>query len=206
MIVLGLTGSIGMGKSTTAGLFQSLGVPVQDADAVVAALYGPGGAAVGPVGELFPEVVLNGAIDRGRLGALVLKDANLLTCLEALVHPLVGAARTGFLTQAKAGGADVAVLDAPLLFETGIDAACDAVVVVTAPSEIQRQRVLARLGMTADKLASILARQIPDADKRARADFVIDTSRGIAAARADVERVLEAVRQPAFPSRRRGPP
>jgi dephospho-CoA kinase len=202
MIILGLTGSIGMGKSTTASLLRELDVPVQDSDAVVAALYARGGAGVEAVRALYPEAVVDGAVDRERLAARVLGDAEALARLEAAVHPLVEQARRAFLRRAATDGALVAVLDVPLLFEVGVDRETDAVVVVSAPETLQRERVLARPGMTEEKLERILARQIPDAEKRRRADFVIDTGGGIEAARAQMVRVLAAVRSPAFRSRR----
>lgn len=204
MILLGLTGSIGMGKTTTAGLFRDEGLPVWDADAAVHALYAPGGAAVEPVGAMFPGVVTGGGIDRAALGRRVQGDADAFSRLEALVHPLVAAARQGFLTHAAASGADIAVLDVPLLFETGGAALVDAVVVVTAPEDVQRERVMSRPGMDAARFAALLERQTPDAHKRAHADFVIDTSRGLEDARSQVRAVLEAVRAPAFRSRRAG--
>lgn len=200
MIILGLTGSIGMGKSTTAGLFREAGVPVQDADQVVAGLYAKGGAAVGRVGEAFPGVVKDGAVDRVALSQRVLGDPEALRRLEAIVHPLVRAERERFLEAAK--GADVVVFDVPLLLETRADREVDAVVVVSAPETVQRDRVLARSDMTETKLAQILARQMPDAEKRARADFVVDTGRGIDTAREQVQAVLERVRSPQFKSRR----
>ncbi len=193
MIVLGLTGSIGMGKSTTAGLFRQAGTPVYDADAEVAALYARGGAAVAPVEQAFPGVVRDGAVDRARLSAVLAKDPAALARLEAVVHPLVRDRRQAFLDRRRTAGAAVAVLDIPLLFEVGADEDVDAVVVVTAPPEIQRARALARPGMTGEKLDLILARQIPDAEKRSRADFVIDASQGLEAARAQVQAVLDAV-------------
>ncbi len=201
MIILGLTGSIGMGKSTTAGLFREAGVPVQDADQVVAELYAVGGAAVGPVGEAFAGVVKDGAVDRAALSARVLHDPEALRRLEAIVHPLVRAGRERFLEVAK--DADVVVFDVPLLLETGVDRDVDAVVVVSAPEAVQRERVLGRPGMTETKFAQILGRQMPDAEKRARADFVIDTSRGVAAAREQVRYVLDQVRSPQFARHRR---
>lgn len=202
MIVLGLTGSIGMGKSTTAAMFQDAGVPVYDADAAVHALYAAGGAA-GPLLEAaFPGVTRDGAVDRAALGARVLGDADALRRLEAIVHPLVGHSRAGFFEAATAAGADVMVLDIPLLFETGGERNVDAVVVVSAPAEVQRERVLARPGMTEEKLAAILARQLPDGEKRARADYVIDTGQGLEAARARVTEVLTAVRGTAGEKRR----
>ena len=203
MIVLGLTGSIGMGKSTTAGLFREAGVPVQDADQVVADLYAPGGAAVGPVGAAFPGTVKDGEVDRAALSKRVLSDPEALRRLEALVHPLVRSERLRFLKEAEAAGAAIAVVEVPLLFEVGGHAEVDAVVVVSAPDTHQRERVLARPGMTADKLAQILARQTPDAEKRQQADFVIDTSTGVEAARRQVAEVLAAVSAPGFVSRRK---
>lgn len=202
MIVLGLTGSIGMGKSTTAGLFREAGIPVQDADQIVAELYAAGGAAVGPVGEAYPGVVRDGAVDRSELSKRVLGDPQSLRRLEALVHPLVKAERDRFLAAAEAAGADVAVVEVQLLFEVGVSDDVDAVVVASAPHALQRERVLARPGMTEDKLVQILARQTPDAEKRAKADFVIDTGHGIEAARAQVMALLEKVRSPGFQSRR----
>lgn len=205
MIHIGLTGSIGMGKSTTAQMFRDAGVPVYDADAAVAALYVRGGAAVGPLEDAFPGVTRDGAVDREALRLRVLGNDEAMTRLNAVVHPLLGRDRAEFLRQAEASGADVLVFDIPLLFETGGERNMDAVVVVTAPSDVQRARVLAREGMTPDRLAAILARQTPDAEKRARADFVIETGRGLEPARADVARVLAAVRDPGFQSRRRTP-
>ncbi|MFM8753211.1 MAG: dephospho-CoA kinase [Phenylobacterium sp.] len=205
MIHIGLTGSIGMGKSTTAQMFRDAGVPVYDADAAVAALYVRGGAAVAPLEDAFPGVTRDGAVDREALRLRVLGDDEAMTRLNAVVHPLLGRDRAEFLRQAEASGADVLVFDIPLLFETGGERNMDAVVVVTAPSDVQRARVLARDGMTPDRLAAILARQTPDADKRARADFIIETGRGLEPARADVARVLAAVRDPGFRSRRHRP-
>ena len=196
MIVLGLTGSIGMGKSTTAGLFAAEGVPVYDSDAAVHALYAAGGAAVGAVEALFPGVVEAGAINRTLLSARVVGDPEGLKRLEAAVHPLVSERRAAFLARAKAEGAQVVVLDIPLLFETGGDGQVDKVVVVSAPEEVQRARVLARPGMTPEKLDAILARQTPDAEKLAKADFVIDTGSGIEAARDQVRAVLAAATGP----------
>jgi dephospho-CoA kinase len=174
---------------------------VQDADQVVAELYAQGGAAVGPVGAAFAGVVSEGAIDRAALSRRVLGDPDALRRLEAIVHPLVRAERDRFLRAAK--DADVVVFDVPLLLETGVDRDVDAVVVVSAPEAIQRQRVLERPDMTETKLAQILARQMPDPEKRVRAHFVIDTGRGIDAAREQVRAVLEQVRSPQFASHRR---
>jgi dephospho-CoA kinase len=193
--LIGLTGSIGMGKSTTAAMFRDLGIPVHDADAVVHELYEPGGAAVGPVGAAFPGAVRDGRIDREALRAEVLHDAAALTRLNAVVHPLVRAARDRFLAEAEAAGAEMAVLDVPLLFETGGHAEMDAVVVASASTEVQRARVLARPGMTPERLDAILARQMPDAEKRARADFVVETGAGLDAARAQVAEVVRKLRE-----------
>ncbi|MGY6705568.1 dephospho-CoA kinase [Roseinatronobacter sp.] len=168
--VLGLTGSIGMGKSTTAQMFRDEGVPVWDADAAVHALYAKGGAAVGPVGALCPQAVVDGAIDRGQLKRWIAQDSTALQRLEGVVHPLVAADRAAFIAGADA---PLVVLDVPLLLEGGTPV--DGVLVVTAPPDVQRARVLARDGMTADQFDMIVSRQMPDADKRARADFVIET-------------------------------
>jgi len=191
MFILGLTGSLGMGKSTTAGFFAEAGVPVHDADAVVHALYE--GEAVPAIAAAFPGNIVNGKVDRAKLGAAVLDDACALQRLEAIVHPLVSAAKARFLADAQARGAKVVVLDIPLLFETGGEARVDAVVVASAPAHVQRERVLARPGMTADKLDALLARQMPDSEKRKRADFVVDTSLGFEAARAQVREILRVV-------------
>jgi len=197
MILIGLTGSIGMGKSTTAAMFRDAGVPVYDADAAVADLYRQGGAAVGPVGEAFPGVVKDGAIDREALRQAVLGKPDELKRLNAIVHPLVGRDRIGFFQQAEADGADMVVLDIPLLYETGGHANMDAVVVVTAPAEMQRERVLARPGMSPERLDAILAQQLADAEKRARAHFVVDTSRGLEPAREQVAEIIAVMRDPA---------
>lgn len=189
--LLGLTGSIGMGKSTTAAMFAELGVPVWDADASVHALYAPGGAAVAPIAALYPQAVQNGAVDRAALKALIAADRQALTRLETVVHPLVAADRSAFIdTQA---GAPLVLLDIPLLFETGADGGLDAILVVTAPPEVQRARVLARPGMTEDQLALILARQLPDAEKRARATYVIDTET-LDGTRAAVQKLIETLK------------
>jgi dephospho-CoA kinase len=194
MIRLGLTGSIGMGKSTTAGLFAAEGLPVYDADAAVHALYAPGGAAVGPLGAAFPGVVVAGAVDRARLSEAVVGRPEAMARLEAIVHPLVRQAQIDFLAKAEAAGAPIVVLDIPLLFETGGDRFVDAVVVVSAPLELQRTRVLDRPGMSPEKFEAILAKQTPDAEKRRRADYVIDTGQGLEAAREQVRSVLAAAR------------
>lgn len=194
MIILGLTGSIGMGKSTTSKMFADEGVPVYDSDAAVHALYASGGAAVAPVEAAFPGVVIDGAIDRTRLSQAVVANPEALQILESIVHPLVGADRVGFFEEAKSEGADIVVLDIPLLYETGGDKKVDKVVVVSAPVGMQRERVLARTGMEPAKFEAILARQTPDAEKRARADFVIDTGRGLDHARGQVRDILARLR------------
>jgi dephospho-CoA kinase len=206
MIVLGLTGSIGMGKSTTARMFAEAGALVWNADEAVHALYAPGGAAVGPVGAAFPGTVVGGAVDRTRLAAALGSDPTAFARLEAIVHPLVLAARLEALAAAEARGVKLAVLDIPLLYETGGDAAVDAVVVVTADSDIQRRRVLARPGMTAERLDAILARQMPDAEKRCRADFLVDTGQGMAPARARVAEIVGTVLDPHWMPPRQGLP
>jgi dephospho-CoA kinase len=195
VIVAGLTGSIGMGKSATTAMFAEEGVPVHDADAAVHALYDVGGAAVGPVEAAFPGVVREGRIDRALLGARVVGDPAALARLEAIVHPLVGAAREAFLDHARKLDAPLAVVDIPLLFETGAEDAFDALIVVTAPAEVQRARVLARPGMTAEKFEALLARQTPDAEKRRRADYLIDTGKGLEAARGQVRRLIALLTQ-----------
>jgi dephospho-CoA kinase len=195
MISVGLTGSIGMGKSTTAAMFAKAGAPVYDADAEVRRLYAAGGAAVAPIGEAFAGAIVDGAVDRGRLGELVLGDPAALSKLNALVWPLMGAARAEFFRQAEAAGAPLVVLDIPLLFETGGERSVDVTVVVTAPEAMQRERVLARPGMTQEKLEAILQAQIPDAEKRRRADFVIDTSLGMESARRQVEAIMAVLRE-----------
>lgn len=191
MIVLGLTGSVGMGKSATAKMFEQEGVPVFDADAAVHRLYESKAAPL--IEAAFPGTTLNGRVDRERLSVKVVGDANALKKLESIVHPLVREERREFLAQAKASGAKVALLDIPLLFETESGEAVDKVVVVSAPAEVQRKRVLAREGMTEEKFKAILARQMPDAEKRRRADFVVDTSHGFEAARENVRAILRAI-------------
>ncbi|MCG6121722.1 MAG: dephospho-CoA kinase [Microvirga sp.] len=189
--VLGLTGSIGMGKSTTADLFREFGCPVHDADAQVHELYR--GEAAQLVEAAFPGTTRDGVVDRAALSRVVVGDADAMKRLEAIVHPLVRARRDAFLAAARAARASVAVLDIPLLFETGGDAICDAVVVTSAPARTQRERVLAREGMTEERFRELLARQLPDAEKRRRAHFVVDTSRGLPAARRQVRDILRAL-------------
>ena len=199
MFILGLTGSVGMGKSVTARFFAEQGVPVHDADAVVHRLYE--GEAVAAIEAAFPGTTAGEKVDRDKLAARVLGDSAALKRLEAIVHPLVQEAERRLLAEAEARGEKVAVLDIPLLFETGGDKRVDAVVVVSAPREVQRSRALERPGMTVEKLEAILAKQMPDDEKRRRADFVVDTSRGFEAARADVRAILDAVAT--MPRRRR---
>ena len=195
MIILGLTGSIGMGKSTTAKLFAEAGVPVYDADATVHRLYE--GEAVPLIEAAFPGTTVNGKVDRALLSAQVVHDPAAIKRLEAIVHPMLGASRQKFLDDAERSGAPVAVVDVPLLYETGGEKRVDAVVVVTTTPENQRQRILARDNMTEEKLDAILARQLPDAEKRKRADFVVDTSHGIDPVRARIRDILvEAAKMP----------
>ena len=194
MYLIGLTGSIGMGKTQTAALFEEEGVPRYDADAAVHGLYEVGGAAVGPIGELFPEAVRDGAVDRAALGQIVLKDGAKLAALEKMVHPLAGATQVDFLNAQMAAGATHVLLDIPLLFETGGHEFVDCVVVVSAPPDIQRARVLERPGMTEEKFADILAKQVPDSDKRAAADFIVDSSVSVADAHQQVKEILGVVR------------
>jgi dephospho-CoA kinase len=188
MVVIGLTGSIGMGKSTTAGFFAEAGVPVHDADSAVHRLYA--GEAAQLIEQAFPGTTEAAGVDRVRLAQRVLGDPEALRRLEAIVHPLVRREELRFLDDAERDGAPVAVLDIPLLFETGGERRVDAVVVVSAPAEMQRARAFARPGMTEEKFQSLLAKQLPDAEKRRRADFVVDTSKGLDSARAQVHAIL----------------
>ncbi len=193
MIIVGLTGSIGMGKSTTARMFAEEGVPVHDADAAVHLLYS--GKAAPLIEEAFPGTVKDGVVDRAELGKRVVGNAEAMARLEKIVHPLVREAEIAFLDKARAEDRPVVVLDIPLLFETGGDRRVDCTVVVTAPADVQRERVMARPGMTEDRFEGLLAKQTPDAEKRRRADFLVDTSHGMEAARAkvrDIVRVLAA--------------
>ncbi|MGO9700342.1 MAG: dephospho-CoA kinase [Xanthobacteraceae bacterium] len=189
--ILCLTGSLGMGKSRTAQFFAELGVPVHDSDAVVHVLYES--EAVPVIETAFPGATEGGKVDRAKLAKIVLGNNEALTRLEAIVHPLVAAARDKFLADAQARGAPVVVLDIPLLFETGGERSCDAVVVVSAPAEIQRQRALERPGMTEEKFTALLAKQTPDAEKRRRADFIVDSSQSFDYARAQVRDILQTV-------------
>lgn len=195
MIRLALTGSIGMGKSATAAMFAARGVPVYDADAAVHRVYAPGGDAVAPIEAEFPGVTgVDGGIDRARLRQRVVKDPAAMKRLEAIVHPIVAGLQNAFIQTAMEQGHDIVVLDIPLLFETGGDKRADAILVVSAPPEVQRARVLARGQMTAAEFDAILARQVPDAIKRGRADFVIDTSLGFAHAEERVDEILSQLR------------
>jgi dephospho-CoA kinase len=189
MIILGLTGSIGMGKSTTAKLFQEAGVPVYDADAAVHKIYE--GEAAPAIEAAFPGTTADGKVDRNKLSAKVVHDPAAMKRLEQIVHPMLGASRQKFLHDAEQSGASVAVVDIPLLFETGGEKRVDAVVVVTTKPEIQRQRILERDNMTGEKLDALLARQLPDAEKRRRADFVVDTSHGLDPVRARIRDILD---------------
>jgi len=189
MIILGLTGSIGMGKSTTAKLFEEAGVPVYDADAAVHKIYE--GEAAPAIEAAFPGTTVHGKVDRNKLSAKVVHDPAAMKRLEQIVHPMLGASRQKFLHDAEQSGAPVAVVDVPLLFETGGEKRVDAVVVVTTTPEIQRQRILSRDNMTGEKLDAILARQLPDAEKRKRADFVVDTSGGLDPVRAQIRDIVD---------------
>lgn len=192
MIVLGLTGSIGMGKSTTAKMFRELGVPVHDSDEAVHRLYA--GIAAPLVEAAFPGSTVDGKIDRQRLGAQVIGNAGAMAKLEAIIHPLVRADADAFLAEHRQKGAAIAVLDIPLLFETNGRHRVDKVVVVTAPADVQRERVLARSGMTEEKFEAIRAKQVPDAEKRKQADFIVDTSQGMDAARKTVADIVHSLR------------
>lgn len=191
MLVLGLTGSLGMGKSTTAAFFAEAGIPVHDADAAVHRLYA--GEAAAPIEAAFPGTTVAGVVDREKLARRVLGDAEALKRLESIVHPLVRREEERFLSAAAAAGAAVAVLDIPLLFETGGDRRCDATVVVSAPEEVRHARAMQREGMTEEKFQAIIAKQMPDSEKRRRADFVVDTSQGFDSARAQVRAILQKV-------------
>jgi len=194
MIVVGLTGSIGMGKSNAARSLRYLGVPVYEADAEVHRLYAPGGAAVAPIARAFPGAVRNGAVDRARLSELLRADPAAVVRLEEIVHPLVRRIQERFLGAMALRRAPIAVLDIPLLFETGGERRCDAVIVVSAPAYLQRQRVLRRPGMSALKLDLLLGRQTPDAEKRRRADFVVPTNRGYRDTLLALRRIVRALR------------
>ena len=193
MIVVGLTGSIGMGKTATGKLFSKLGVPVCDADSIVHALYDKGGAAVEPIRAVFPDVVAEGRVDRVKLGESLAVEPEGFERLESIVHPLVHQAQQDFLDRSREKGVTLAVLDIPLLFETGRDRDVDRIVVVSAPPEIQKERVMKRPGMTPEIFNALLARQLPDEEKRARADFVVDTSKTREHAFAQVRDIVAAL-------------
>jgi dephospho-CoA kinase len=189
--VLCLTGSLGMGKSATAKMFAEAGVPVHDADAIVHELYA--GEAAPLIEAAFPGSVVDGKVDRQKLAAVVINDKAALKQLEAIVHPLVGAARSKFLSDAEVNDIPIVLLDIPLLFEIGGEARCNAIVVVSAPAEVQRARAMQRPGMTEDKFTALVAKQVPDAEKRNRADFIVDTSQGFDHARAQVRDILSTI-------------
>jgi dephospho-CoA kinase len=191
MLLLGLTGSIGMGKSTTADMFRAEGAPVYDSDRLVHDIYD--GPAAMEIERAFPGATAGGAVDRNRLASLVLGDAEAMKRLEAIVHPLVWEGRRRFLEEQARRGVKIAVLDIPLLFETGADKDVDAIVVVTAPKSLQRARVLSRANMTEEKFESILGRQTPDEEKRRRADFIVHTDAGLEAARGEVRAILKTL-------------
>jgi dephospho-CoA kinase len=203
MIVVGLTGSIGMGKSNAARVLRHLGVPVYDADAEVHRIYAKGGAAVGPIARAFPGAVREGAVDRGRLSEILRADPAAVPRLERIVHPLVRRIQDRFLRSMRLRRAPIAVLDIPLLFETGGEKRCDAVIVVSAPAYLQRQRVLRRPGMSEAKFDLLLGRQTPDAEKRRRADFVVHTNRGYRETLLELRRILRLLRRPHLPYRKR---
>jgi len=193
MKTLGLTGSIGMGKSSTAAMFADAGYPVYDADAEVHALYAPGGAAVGPLSERFGDILKDGGVDRAALRAKVVDNPDAMKDLEAIVHPLVGQSQLNFRQQASESTASFAVLDIPLLFETGGDQRCDMVAVVTAPADVQKARVMLRGEMSEEQFENIRSKQMPDAEKRARADFVISTAFGFDFTRAHVQAIIDLI-------------
>jgi dephospho-CoA kinase len=205
MITIGLTGSIGMGKSATAAMFADEGCPVYDADAEVHKVYAKGGAGVEPVEAAFPGVAEDGAINRARLSERVVHDPEAFQRLNGIVWPLLGTARRAFFRQAEEDQVPIVVLDIPLLFETGGERNVDATVVVSAPADMQRARVLAREGMSEAKLDGILARQMADVEKRARAHFIVDTSRGFEAAREQVRAIVAALKRPDWRERLAGP-
>jgi len=195
VIIIGLTGSIGMGKSTTADMFRAEGCPVFDADATVHRLYAKGGAAVPIIRAVFPDAIENGAVNRQTLGRHMRADPLQLEVLESFIHPLVGKERRAFFDHAEKAGQDIVVLDIPLLFETGAHEKVDKIVVVTAPAHIQKERVMARPGMNEDLFNTLLARQIPDSIKRQKADFLIFTDKGFDFAKEQVKNILKELRQ-----------
>lgn len=194
MIILGLTGSIGMGKTTTAGMFKESGCPVFDADSAVHSLYAKGGRAVPLIRAVFPDAIKDGAVDRTALAGHMRRDPLNLKVLESFIHPMVGDMRAAFFEKAKQNKADIAVLDVPLLFETGGDRHVDKIAVVTAPASVQRERVMARSGMTEESFTMILSRQMADSEKRARADYLIFSDQGLPFAREQVQKIIEDLR------------
>ena len=199
MLLVGLTGSIGMGKSKSAELFEAEGLPVYDADASVHALYEKGGAAVAPLADFFPEAIQDGAVDRTILGQLVLNDSEKLKKLESIVHPLAGQIQKEFLELQEASGKQAVILDIPLLLEKNADGLVDVVVVVSTNPEVQKKRVLERPGMTEEKFLSILNKQMPDAEKREKADFVVDSTISVADAHQQIKDIIEKL--DSFPAR-----
>jgi dephospho-CoA kinase len=197
MIVAGLTGSIAMGKSETARMFAALGVPVFDADATVHEMYARGGAAVSAIGTRFPQAVVDGVVDRQRLAELVLKNHEALKTLESIVHPLVREAEIEFIRRCRAENRPLVILDIPLLFETGRQRDVDRIIVVSAPADMQRERALARPGMTLEKFAAVLARQVPDTERRRQAHFIVDSSQGLDHASAQVKAIVAKLMQEA---------
>jgi dephospho-CoA kinase len=197
MITIGLTGSIAMGKSETAKMFAARDIPVFDSDAAVHEMYGQGGAAVSHIAQLAPSAITDGAVDRRKLAALVIEDQSLLSRIEAIVHPLVRARQKAFVAESEARGCDIVVLDIPLLFEKGREAEVDVIAVVSAGAELQRERALKRPNMTQEKLDFVIARQMPDEQKRSRAHYVIDTSRSLEDTDREVGRVIAAIRNKA---------
>jgi len=193
MKVIGLTGSIAMGKTETARMFAEFGVPVFDSDAAVHALYARNGAAVAPLRKAFPQAVIDDAVDRKALSEILTREPERLAALEAIVHPLVRRAQEQFLAEHRAKATPFVLLDIPLLFETRREREVDVIVVVSAPADIQRARAMARPGMTLEKLETILARQMPDAEKRKRADFIVDSSQGLGHARNEVRHILDSL-------------
>lgn len=195
MLIVGLTGSIGMGKSETAKMFAAEGIPVFDADAAVHKLQAKDGKAIPLIEEVFPTVINDGTLDRAALGAIIFRDVEAKKKLEAIMHPMVAEERVSFFEEAEAAKAPFVVLDIPLLFETSGDKACHKVVVVSAPADVQRERVLARPGMTVEKFEQILGKQVPDADKRAAADYIIETDKGLEHAHDQVVEIIRELRE-----------
>ena len=194
-MIVGLTGSIGMGKSATAKMFADVGVPVFDADATVHELQAKNGPAIPAINQAFPGVVDDGVLDRDALGKIVFADPDAKKRLETIIHPMVGEARQRFFAEAEGGGHRFVVMDVPLLFETGGNKVCDKVVVVSAPADVQRERVLARPGMSEEKFNNILSRQTPDAEKRAGADYIVETDKGLEHAHCRVQEISKELKE-----------